>query len=150
MVHYGMDLVCQGVSIFKVMTTCFTAVTFHELFKEAALNGNSKLEFGLEWHKILDDIGAHMDGHEHNVNVDKLRQLFEETDEDGNGELDRDELMHVFQKYGCDVSRATAQNLIRLVDTKGSGTIHADEFFKVFEILEEVRSASHFGASKPA
>jgi NAD(P) transhydrogenase len=148
MVHYGMDLVCQGVSIFKVMTTCFTAVTFHELFKEAALNGNSKLEFGMEWHKILDDIGAHMDEHEHNVNVDKLRQLFEETDEDGNGELDKDELMHVFQRYGCDVSRATAQNLIRLVDTRGSGTIHVDEFFKVFDILEEVRSASHFGGPK--
>jgi NAD(P) transhydrogenase len=47
MIHYGMDLVTEEVTIFKVMTTCFTAVTFHELFKEAALAGNNQLEFGM-------------------------------------------------------------------------------------------------------
>ena len=32
--------------LYQVINTLFTAVTFHELFKEAALNGNEKLEFG--------------------------------------------------------------------------------------------------------
>merc|ERR1711988_951519 len=34
MVHYGMDLVSTNTTIQQVMTTIFTAVTFHELFKK--------------------------------------------------------------------------------------------------------------------
>merc|ERR1711953_81496 len=58
MVHYGMDLVDQKVSIFKLISTLFTAVTYHELFKEAALDGNSKLAFGVVWQSILKELGA--------------------------------------------------------------------------------------------
>jgi NAD(P) transhydrogenase len=144
LVHYGMDLVCQGVSIFKVMTTCFTAVTFHELFKEAALDGNSKLEFGLEYHKVLNDIGVHMDNHEHGVDLEKMNKIFKEADTKGDGRLDETELMVVFKNYGCDVSRATVHNLVRLVDTTGDGTVHWEQFQKVFDVLDQVRSNSHF------
>jgi pyruvate/2-oxoglutarate dehydrogenase complex dihydrolipoamide dehydrogenase (E3) component len=35
LVHYGMDLVEKQATIFDVIGTLFTAVTFHELFKEA-------------------------------------------------------------------------------------------------------------------
>jgi len=148
LVHYGMDLVTQGVSIFKVMTTCFTAVTFHELFKEAALDGNSKLEFGLEYHKVLNDIGVHMDNHEHGVDLVKLNKIFKDADANGDGCLDEIELMSVFKNYGCFVSRATVHNLVRLVDTTGSGTVHWEQFQKVFDILDEVRSNSHFAKEK--
>jgi len=145
LVHYGMDLVKQEVSIFQVMTTCFTAVTFHELFKEAALDGNSKLEFGLEWHKILEDIGAHLDNHEHEFDITKMKQLFLEIDTDGDGALDWKELMAVFHKYGCMIERATAANLVRLsVKEEGETAVHWDEFEKVFHILEDVRENSHF------
>merc|ERR1719262_1796641 len=58
LVHYGMDLVNQKVTIFKLISTLFTAVTYHELFKEAALDGNSKLTFGAEWQEILAELGA--------------------------------------------------------------------------------------------
>jgi len=146
LVHYGMDLVKQEVSIFQVMTTCFTAVTFHELFKEAALDGNSKLEFGLEWHKILDDIGVHLDNHEHELDVDKMKVLFHEADEDGDGCLDWKDLMAVFHKYGCEIDRATASNLVRLsVKEEGETAVHWDEFVRIFDILEDVRGNSHFG-----
>merc|ERR1719506_2997745 len=144
LVHYGMDLVCQGVSIFKVMTTCFTAVTFHELFKEAALDGNSKLEFGLEYHKVLNDIGVHMDNHEHGVDMEKMNKIFKEADTKGDGRVNETDLMQVFKNYGCDVSRATVHNLVRLVDTTGDGTVHWEQFQKVFDILDQVRSNSHF------
>merc|ERR1719506_3357565 len=148
LVHYGMDLVTQGVSIFKVMTTCFTAVTFHELFKEAALDGNSKLEFGLEYHKVLNDIGVHMDSHEHGVDLEKLNKIFKDADANGDGCLDEIELMVVFKNYGCDISRPTVHNLVRLVDTTGDGTVHWEQFQKVFGILDEVRSNSHFAKEK--
>jgi Ca2+-binding EF-hand superfamily protein len=144
LVHYGMDLVAQGVSIFKVMTTCFTAVTFHELFKEAALNGNSKLEFGLEWHKVLNDIGVHIDNHPHGADLEKMRKVFDEMDIDGDGHLSENELLTMFQKYGCDVKRATVHNIVRLVDESNTSTVHWDSFAKIFDIMEDIRSNSHF------
>ena len=42
-----------GISIFEILSTVYTAVTFHELFKEAAMNANSKLDFGVEWQEIF-------------------------------------------------------------------------------------------------
>merc|ERR1719436_439634 len=58
LVHYGMDLVEQEVTIFTLISTLFTAVTYHELFKEAALDGNSKVAFGAQWRMILSELGA--------------------------------------------------------------------------------------------
>jgi len=155
LVHYGMDLVKQEVSIFKVMTTCFTAVTFHELFKEAALQGNSQLEFGLEWHKILDDLGAHIDNHEHGLDMDRMQKLFNEADEYGTGQLDYKEIMHIFEKYGINMDRATASNLVRLCSTKSeaANTVGWEDFVRIFDILEDIRGSSHFsdkGKEQPA
>ena len=53
----GMELVNVGRSIFDVISTLFTAVTFHELFKFAALDGNSRLSFGIQWQTILREVG---------------------------------------------------------------------------------------------
>merc|ERR1719443_1899986 len=77
LIHYGMDLVTQEASIFEVMTTIVVAVTFHELFKEAALDGNSKLAFGLEWQKILGALGACGDCLE---DEEAMRKLFHDID----------------------------------------------------------------------
>eukprot|EP01045_Picozoa_sp_COSAG04_P012238 COSAG04_NODE_816_length_10084_cov_4.719179_14_plen_71_part_01 len=52
-----MELVNVGRSIFDVISTLFTAVTFHELFKFAALDGNSRLSFGIQWQTILREVG---------------------------------------------------------------------------------------------
>ena len=60
LVHYGMDLVAKKATIFDVINTLFTAVTFHELFKEAALNGNEKLEFGIQWQEALHFTSLHL------------------------------------------------------------------------------------------
>jgi len=45
-----------------VIDTLFTAVTFHELFKEAAYAGNQKLEFGIEWQELLAELQVAMSG----------------------------------------------------------------------------------------
>ena len=60
LVHYGMDLVAKEATLFDVIGTLFTAVTFHELFKEAALNGNEKLEFGIQWQEVLSELSAQL------------------------------------------------------------------------------------------
>merc|ERR1712070_344801 len=43
LIHYGMELINAERTIFDCMNTMFTAVTFHEMFKMAALDGNAKL-----------------------------------------------------------------------------------------------------------
>merc|ERR1712048_898849 len=141
MVHYGMDLVDQKVSIFKLISTLFTAVTYHELFKEAALDGNSKLAYGAEWQSILKDLGGMMmtgDGNATGIDKDLLRQEFEAIDTSGDGSLDADELTEVFRKLGKEPKKITISNLVRLADTDGNNTIEWEEFAQIFEILKEV------------
>merc|ERR1711968_263946 len=76
LVHYGMDLVEQKATIFDVIGTLFTAVTFHELFKEAALDGNSKLQFGIQWQEVLGQLADGLPDAE--LSNDELRQRFNE------------------------------------------------------------------------
>merc|ERR1711988_1593938 len=94
LVHYGMDLVEQKATIFDVIGTLFTAVTFHELFKEAALDGNSKLEFGIQWQEVLQTLSVGLPEDE------ELRKKFDAIDTSGDGSLDRDELIQVFTSIG--------------------------------------------------
>lgn len=46
LIHFGMRLVKEKATLGSVIGQMFVAVTFHELFKAAALDGNSKLAFG--------------------------------------------------------------------------------------------------------
>merc|ERR1719482_227727 len=80
--------------------------------------------------------------------MEKMNKVFKEMDVDGDGRVNETDLMQVFKNYGCDVSRATVHNLVRLVDTTGDGTVHWEQFQKVFDILDEVRSNSHFSKEK--
>jgi hypothetical protein len=58
MVHYCMTLVKAKTSFFEILGTGYMAVTFHELFKEAALNANSNMDFGIEWQEIFNTLQA--------------------------------------------------------------------------------------------
>merc|ERR1712216_256290 len=60
LVHYGMQLVDSKTTIFDIISSLFTAVTYHELFKEAAFNGNAKLDFGLQWQEVLQTLSRGM------------------------------------------------------------------------------------------
>ena len=46
LIHFGMRLVKERATLSSVIAQMFVAVTFHELFKAAALDGNNKLAFG--------------------------------------------------------------------------------------------------------
>jgi len=137
-IHYGMDLVNNSVSIFEVMSTLFTAVTFHELYKAAATQGNSKMEFGLSFRNLAQELGASLFDLSDPSSIDKeaIRQKFVETDKDGSGALDADEVLQVFAKLGKTPKPRTIGNLIRVCDTDQNGTIDWEEFQKVFVLLE--------------
>jgi NAD(P) transhydrogenase len=141
LVHYGMDLVEQGVTIFTLISTLFTAVTYHELFKEAALNGNSKIAFGAQWQAILAELGTKPDDPEE-FSEEAMRREFDSMDTSGDGSLDADELFAVFKKLGKEVKKGTIANLVRLADEDGNGTIEWDEFAKIFEVVREMRKTA--------
>lgn len=151
MVHYGMSLVESKSTIFNVLETTFTAVTFHELFKEAALDANSKLDFGIEWQQILSELsynfhicsqpadsdeecGVYEDIALGEVpNLKQLKCIFNDVDKDGNGQLDEKELRSLFNSTGRKVYRRTISNLMRLADVDGSGTLDWEEFTAIWE-----------------
>ena len=100
----------------------FTAVTFHELFKEAALNGNEKLEFGIQWQEVLSELQASMTAVDDCSSYDEavLRARFDEIDSSGDGSLDEEELLQVFEALGSPVTPNLIANLIRLADDDGA------------------------------
>jgi len=130
LIHYGMELINAERTIFDCMNTMFTAVTFHEMFKMAALDGNAKLRYGVQWMNIFEELkNSFKDEH---IN---LRKVFNEIDDDGSGEINTEELYELFEKLGKDVSFGTVQNMMRLADEDGGGTICIDEFETIFESI---------------
>merc|ERR1711988_1037022 len=139
LVHYGMDLVEQKATIFDVISTLFTAVTFHELFKEAALDGNSKLEFGIAWQDVLSELSIGLT-ETTEMDPETLRRRFDEIDTSGDGSLDPEELAQVFANIGQPVDTEVIENLIFLADSDGNGTIEWDGFQTIFQVLEKMRA----------
>merc|ERR1719198_2694860 len=122
--------------IFDVISTLFTAVTFHELFKEAALNGNSKLEFGIQWQELLQDLAKGLT--EASLTDAELRLRFNEIDTSGDGSLDEEELLTVFRNLGSDVTESAIAQLVHIADEDGNGTLEWDEFLALFQMLAKV------------
>jgi len=79
--------------------------------------------------------------------VDKavLREEFRAMDTSGDGSLDADELTEVFTRLGKTPKKSTINNLVRLADTDGNGTIEWEEFEKVLEIMDHIRDVGHYG-----
>jgi len=141
LVHYGMDLVAQEATVFDVLGTLFTAVTYHELFKEAALNANEKLEFGIQWQDVLTQLQSAMESESGPIDEEELKAQFDSIDSSGDGSLDDDELLAVFEKIGAaGIEESTVANLIRLSDDDGNGTIEWPEFQKIFKMLKKMEA----------
>ena len=150
LVHYGMDLVAKKATLFDVINTLFTAVTFHELFKEAALNGNEKLEFGIQWQEVLSELQATIPSSSDELDERELHRRFDEIDTSGDGSLDEDELLAVFRAIGSDISPQLIANLIRLVDDDGNGTIEWPEFYKIFTVLKKMEDKQAAAVARDA
>ena len=130
MVHYGMALVKGETKIFEILSTVYTAVTFHELFKEAAFDANSKLDFGVEWQEIFNVLQSECGI---DFSEEFLREKFESIDEDGSGELDEQEMRALFESMGRPVSKRVISNIMRLSDEDRNGTIDFGEFSAIFD-----------------
>jgi pyruvate/2-oxoglutarate dehydrogenase complex dihydrolipoamide dehydrogenase (E3) component len=131
--HYGMDLVERRVTIFEVMTTLYVAVTFHELFKEAAINGNSKLRFGMQWHLVFDEICAAETKLGRSIGDEDLTNAFLGVDASGKGTVDKDGLAAIFQKLGLEMRSHTIKDLCFLADESHTGCVTLDQLVEIFQ-----------------
>ena len=61
-------------------------------------------------------------------NVEEAKALFQEIDEDGSGELDKEELTGLLQSLGLNLDEDRIDDIIRTYDLDGGGTIGIDEF----------------------
>ena len=114
-----MALVKARTTIFSVLSTVYTAVTFHELFKEAAMDANRRLDFGVEWQEIFNILQGQCDVD--GFDDEYLREKFDAIDDDGSGELDEGEMRALFESMGRPVSKRVVANIMRLSDTDGNG-----------------------------
>ena len=149
LIHYGMNLVESRRTIFDCISTIYSAVTYHELFREAALDANDQLEFGIQWQDVLHALLESWTPDARDVDEDRLRAVFEAIDTNGNGSLDEDELYRCFQELGANVSLQKVRSFIFLCDDDGNGTVELNEFLRVFRVVEELRTRSAV-VEKPA
>ena len=63
-----------------------------------------------------------------NEQIARLKEVFEEFDEDGSGSIDADELRNVFLSMGQDATPEEMRAMIEGVDDDGSGQIEFNEF----------------------
>ena len=64
-----------------------------------------------------------------------MKQTFDMFDVDGNGCIDRDELISAFKILGENLSNQDIDLLMELYDEDGNGTIEFDEFCKMMKSL---------------
>eukprot|EP00588_Corethron_pennatum_P032766 CAMPEP_0194349774 /NCGR_PEP_ID=MMETSP0171-20130528/107276_1 /TAXON_ID=218684 /ORGANISM="Corethron pennatum, Strain L29A3" /LENGTH=469 /DNA_ID=CAMNT_0039117265 /DNA_START=874 /DNA_END=2283 /DNA_ORIENTATION=+ len=134
LIHFGKSLVRMRVPIFDLCNEIFTAVTFHELFKEAALDGDAKLNFGAAWHCIFDALSDGL-AVEEMPTPQELRRVFDGIDRSNTGDLTVEDLSQMFRELGSNVNRQYIEKLIRIADLDGSGGIDFEEFEKIFQGL---------------
>lgn len=129
LIHYGQALVKGKMTIFDILATTFTAVTYHELYKYAAIDANSKLDFGVEWQNIFDSLQLECD-----IDMDEadLQDKFDAIDLDGSGSLSEQEMFALFTAMGKPVGKRVISNIMRLSDPDGHGAIEFEDFKRIY------------------
>ena len=131
LVHYGARLIDSHATLTHVIGSMFVAVTFHELFKSAAMDGNSRLAFGVQWAEILRLLSNSFGDVDLADAIENgtLRRKFEDIDVNGDGSLNVDEMTALLKELGArNISPGNVVNLVRLADEDNSGTIEYEEF----------------------
>jgi Ca2+-binding EF-hand superfamily protein len=74
---------------------------------------------------------------------EKIKAVFLELDENGNGYLDENEFSMALKGFGLDLNASESSDIFRSIDTSGDGRIIFDEFYDYFleNILSQKNSA---------
>ena len=88
------------------------------------MDANSRMDFGVEWQEIFSSLQSECDV---DFSTEYLKEKFDAIDDDGSGELDKQEMRALFSSMGRSVSKRVISNLMRLSDLDGNGTIDFEE-----------------------
>jgi Ca2+-binding EF-hand superfamily protein len=67
-------------------------------------------------------------GGEEEMQMEEVRELFDEIDEDGGGSLDKDELRELLEKLGLEVTDEKVDSVMLEMDADGEGAVELQEF----------------------
>ena len=67
-------------------------------------------------------------GGDEEMQMEEVRELFDEIDEDGGGSLDKEELRELLEKLGMDVDDEKVDSVMLEMDADGEGTVELQEF----------------------
>ena len=101
LIHFGTTLVQGGKPLSDILAVCYAAVTYHELFKIAALDATARIE-ELGW-----------------------RALYRSLDYQGDGDLDQPQVRARLLALGSD--EADADEVLRAL-FRSQGSVEIDDF----------------------
>lgn len=133
LIHYGMEVVVQRKTIFIVMDTIFTAVTFHELYKLAAIDAHHKLQLGIKWQSTLQKMVQFLrDSGLATLNIQKLHSSSISKDLNRSSEPGRYNLCalkSVFEMAtGIELPDKLAAQIIEVGDVEAAESVSQHEF----------------------
>ena len=103
LIHFGTTLVQERKCLADILALCFAAVTYHELYKLAALDAIRRIQCGA-W-----------------------RELYRTLDADGDGELTRDE---VTRRLGAMCDANQVDDVVRALFKGSGGSVDIETFVK--------------------
>jgi len=96
-----------------------------EMLKSVDLSGSSRVTLDEFRMLMLSYVGEELEEEE------MLIEIFKYFDKNLTGEIGKDELMHVFNKLGLNLSKQDAEKLIEEVDEDGNKNIDFTEFCRI-------------------
>jgi len=92
--------------------------------------------------KMLDTMGAVspnkpkvLDADEETLLLSMVQNMFEKTDVDGSGQLDKEEVSELCVNLGLNISEEQVTQVMAVMDADGSGEVDFDEFFAWYKAM---------------
>ena len=104
LIHFGTTLVQEGKGLADILAVCFAAVTYHELYKLAALDAAATLQ------------------------EDAWRALYHELDRDGDGNLAQEEVRKTLERRAA--SQSAIDDIIKALFAGSKGSVGIEQFVK--------------------
>jgi calmodulin len=128
----------------------------NEMMKAADINQDGRIDYA-EFSKLMTGAfepfakqAAHLDEQkslyeavfQQNLNPADLQQAFNSVDKDKDGVINVEELQHIAQSLGLDISQSKAQTIINRYGTKATGTMDLNQFMLALSRANDAQTNS--------
>mmetsp|Transcript_31544 Transcript_31544/g.90461 ORF Transcript_31544/g.90461 Transcript_31544/m.90461 type:complete len:1252 (+) Transcript_31544:132-3887(+) len=151
LVNYGAELVNEGITVFQVLHFVFPAVTYHQLYHQAAaeaklrFKGARDLEGATEWLRLQNQLSARLKDSGKSVN-DELVAAFSKFDRDNSGFLTQAKLQAAVVSLGLNTSEESVKAMV----LEATGDMDSNEVdYQTLVNMVSAKEVSVRRASKP-